>query len=91
VRAGSAGRRSAWRSYSRVAEPIGGEDFAPPAPSLRVDLDHFESLRLVSADVEPPAGQRARRPRHAAQREPVAEGSQRLVAQRRISSAQQRA
>ena len=43
-----------------VAQPVGGEALDPPASSLRVDLDQSDSLSLVGADIELPAGEPAR-------------------------------
>src|SRR5262249_62274481 len=57
-----------------LLQPVGAEVARPPASLLRVDLYQVHPLDLVSADVELPADEAARRHRTAGKRERVAEG-----------------
>src|SRR5262249_59515424 len=69
--------------------PVGGEQL-PPAPSpVRVDLDDVERFPLEGTDVEGPTGEPARRRRVSEEGERRAEGGERLLAERRVSSLQE--
>src|SRR5215470_17663058 len=52
-----------------VTQPIGGEDLAPPLPSLRVDLDRTDYFSLKGTDIELLVCYPSRRVPHAGQRE----------------------
>src|SRR5207249_3824465 len=67
------------QARDRVAEVVGGELLFASMSTLRVDLDQYDPLSGVGADIKASAYEAGRRSRHAEQRERVAEGRQRLV------------
>src|SRR5262249_17623105 len=67
-----------------IAQAVGGEDLAPRAPSLPVDLDQLDGLALEGADVPRSAADPARRHPLTAERERLAERRESLDAYRRV-------
>src|SRR5262249_30887244 len=67
-----------------VAKAVGGEDLAPRAASLSVDLDQLDGLALKGADVPRSAAGFARRHPLPGERERVAERRESLDPYRRV-------